>query len=401
MLQMWEKWFRFYLGKAIINGKLSVQFPSGEVVVFGKDNTEPIKLRVINEKALKSLCLNPVLALGETYMDEGMTIEGDDLKGLGKLVFANIGDLQHSPVPRFINFFMKCIRTINQFNNQIRARKNIQHHYDLTDELYELFLDKDRQYSCAYFTSQENSLEQAQIDKKNHIAKKLLIEPGMDILDIGSGWGGLGLTLAKDHAARVKGVTLSTEQHKISNRRAREEGLSDRVDFSLMDYRAVKDKFDRIVSVGMFEHVGVPHYREYFSSIRSLLKEDGVALLHTIGRSSPPAGTNAWLSKYIFPGGYVPALSETMQAIEKEGLMVNDIEFLRLHYAETLAHWYMRFMSNIDRIRDIYDERFCRMWRYYLVMCEMSFRYGGLAVFQIQLSHKNDIVPITRDYLYK
>jgi len=398
---MWEKWFRFYLGKAIINGKLSVQFPSGEVVVFGKDNTEPIKLRVINEKALKSLCLNPVLALGETYMDEGMTIEGDDLKGLGKLVFANIGDLQHSPVPRFINFFMKCIRTINQFNNQIRARKNIQHHYDLTDELYELFLDKDRQYSCAYFTSQENSLEQAQIDKKNHIAKKLLIEPGMDILDIGSGWGGLGLTLAKDHAARVKGVTLSTEQHKISNRRAREEGLSDRVDFSLMDYRAVKDKFDRIVSVGMFEHVGVPHYREYFSSIRSLLKEDGVALLHTIGRSSPPAGTNAWLSKYIFPGGYVPALSETMQAIEKEGLMVNDIEFLRLHYAETLAHWYMRFMSNIDRIRDIYDERFCRMWRYYLVMCEMSFRYGGLAVFQIQLSHKNDIVPITRDYLYK
>ncbi len=398
---MWEKWFRFYLGKAIINGKLSVQFPSGEVVVFGKDNTEPIKLRVINEKALKSLCLNPVLALGETYMDEGMTIEGDDLKGLGKLVFANIGDLQHSPVPRFINFFMKCIRTINQFNNQIRARKNIQHHYDLTDELYELFLDKDRQYSCAYFTSQENSLEQAQIDKKNHIAKKLLIEPGMDILDIGSGWGGLGLTLAKDHGARVKGVTLSTEQHKISNRRAREEGLSDRVDFSLMDYRAVKDKFDRIVSVGMFEHVGVPHYREYFSSIRSLLKEDGVALLHTIGRSSPPAGTNAWLSKYIFPGGYVPALSETMQAIEKEGLMVNDIEFLRLHYAETLAHWYMRFMSNIDRIRDIYDERFCRMWRYYLVMCEMSFRYGGLAVFQIQLSHKNDIVPITRDYLYK
>ncbi|MCY4307997.1 MAG: cyclopropane-fatty-acyl-phospholipid synthase [Rhodobacteraceae bacterium] len=378
-----------------------MQFPSGEVVVFGKDNTEPIKLRVINEKALKSLCLNPVLALGETYMDEGMTIEGDDLKGLGKLVFANIGDLQHSPVPRFINFFMKCIRTINQFNNQIRARKNIQHHYDLTDELYELFLDKDRQYSCAYFTSQENSLEQAQIDKKNHIAKKLLIEPGMDILDIGSGWGGLGLTLAKDHGARVKGVTLSTEQHKISNRRAREEGLSDRVDFSLMDYRAVKDKFDRIVSVGMFEHVGVPHYREYFSSIRSLLKEDGVALLHTIGRSSPPAGTNAWLSKYIFPGGYVPALSETMQAIEKEGLMVNDIEFLRLHYAETLAHWYMRFMSNIDRIRDIYDERFCRMWRYYLVMCEMSFRYGGLAVFQIQLSHKNDIVPITRDYLYK
>ncbi len=398
---MWERWFRFYLRKAIKDGKLSVEFPSGKTFVVGEDGAEPIKLKITNEKALKSLCLNPSLALGESYMDEGMTIEGDDLKGLGELVFSNITNLEHAPIPRFINFFMKCIRTITQFNNQIRARKNIKHHYDLTDELYVLFLDKDRQYSCAYFTSQEYSLEQAQIDKKDHIAKKLLIEPGMDILDIGSGWGGLGLTLAKDYGARVKGVTLSTEQHKISNRRAREEGLADRVDFSLMDYRAVKDKFDRIVSVGMFEHVGVPHYREYFSSIRNLLKEDGVALLHTIGRSGPPAGTNAWLAKYIFPGGYVPALSETMQAIEKEGLMVNDIEFLRLHYAETLAHWYTRFMSNIDRIRDIYDERFCRMWRYYLVMCEMSFRYGGLVVFQIQLSHKNDIVPITRDYLYK
>ena len=398
---MWKKWFRFYLRKAIIKGKLSVEFPSGENFVVGEDEAEPIKLKIANEKALKSLCLNPSLALGETYMDEGLTIEGDDLIGLGELVFTNIANLEHAPIPRFISFFMRCIRTITQFNNQIRARKNIQHHYDLTDELYALFLDKDRQYSCAYFTSQENSLEQAQIDKKDHIAKKLLIEPGMDILDIGSGWGGLGLTLAKDYGASVKGVTLSTEQHKISNRRAREEGLADRVDFSLMDYRAVKDKFDRIVSVGMFEHVGVPYYREYFSSIRNLLKEDGVALLHTIGRSNPPAGTNAWLAKYIFPGGYVPALSETMQAIEKEGLMVNDIEFLRLHYAETLAHWYTRFMSNIDRIRDIYDERFCRMWRYYLVMCEMSFRYGGLAVFQIQLSHKNDIVPITRDYLYK
>ena len=398
---MWERWFRFYIRKTIIKGKLSVEFPSGEIFVVGEDSAEPIKIKITNGKALKRLCLNPSLALGESYMDEGLTIEGDDLKGLGELVFINIANLENTPITKFINFFMKCIRKITQFNNQIRARKNIQHHYDLTDELYVLFLDKDRQYSCAYFTSQENSLEQAQIDKKDHIAKKLLIEPGMDILDIGSGWGGLGLTLAKDYGARVKGVTLSTEQHKISNRRAREEGLADQVDFSLMDYRAVKDKFDRIVSVGMFEHVGVPHYREYFSSIRNLLKEDGVALLHTIGRSSPPAGTNAWLAKYIFPGGYVPALSETMQAIEKEGLMVNDIEFLRLHYAETLAHWYTRFMSNIDRIRDIYDERFCRMWRYYLVMCEMSFRYGGLAVFQIQLSHKNDIVPITRDYLYK
>ena len=211
---MWERWFRFYLRKAIINGKLAVELPSGEVFVVGEDSTEPIKLKITNEKALKSLCLNPSLALGETYMDEGMIIEGDNLKGLGELVFANITNLEHAPIPRFINFFMKCIRTITQFNNQFRARKNIQHHYDLTDELYVLFLDKDRQYSCAYFTSKENSLEQAQIDKKDHIARKLLIKPGMDILDIGSGWGGLGLTLAKDYGARVKGVTLSTEQQQ-------------------------------------------------------------------------------------------------------------------------------------------------------------------------------------------
>ncbi len=398
---MWDKWFRFFLRRTVKIGRLSVELPSGETFMVGEGSEDPIKITVTSEMALRSLCLNPHLAFGERYMDEGLTIEGDDLKGLGELIFINISNLENTPIPRITSFFMKCIRSITQFNNKIRAKRNIQHHYDLTDELYSLFLDEDRQYSCAYFASPEFTLEEAQIAKKDHISRKLLIEPEMDILDIGSGWGGLGLTLAKKYGARVQGVTLSTEQHKISNRRAREEGLSDRVDFSLMDYRSVNKKFDRIVSVGMFEHVGTPHYREYFKSVRNTLKDDGVALLHTIGRSAPPAGTNPWLAKYIFPGGYVPALSETMEAIEKEKLMVNDIEILRLHYAETLANWYERFMNNIDRIRDIYDDRFCRMWRFYLVMCEMSFRYGGLVVFQFQLSHKNNIVPITRDYLYQ
>lgn len=398
---MWNRWFRFFLRKTIKLGQLAVELPSGETFMVGEGCGDPVKIKINNDKTLRSLCLNPHLAFGESYMNEGLTIEGDDLKGLGELIFINIGNLESSPIPRITAFLMRCIRIFTQFNNQLRSRKNIQHHYDLTDELYVLFLDKDQQYSCAYFTSPDKSLEDAQIDKKNHIAKKLLIEPEMNILDIGSGWGGLGLTLAKDYGARVQGVTLSTEQHRISNQRARQEELSDRIDFSLMDYRKVKDKFDRIVSVGMFEHVGVPHYREYFQVIRRLLKDDGVALVHTIGRSAPPSGTNPWLAKYIFPGGYVPALSETMVAIEKEGLMVNDIEFLRLHYAETLAHWYERFMKNINRIREIYDDRFCRMWRFYLVMCEMSFRHGGLVVFQIQLSKKNDVVPITRNYLYQ
>ena len=398
---MWERWFRFFLGKTIQIGRLSVELPGGKSFVVGEGSEEPIKITITNEKTLRSLCLNPYLAFGESYMDEGLIIENDDLKGLGTLIFINISHFENFPMPWIISFFMKCIRPITQFNNKIKAQRNIQHHYDLTDELYDLFLDQDKQYSCAYFSTPEITLEEAQIAKKDHIAKKLLIEPEMDILDIGSGWGGLGLTLAKKYNARVQGITLSTEQHKISNRRAREEGLSARVDFSLMDYRTVTRKFDRIVSVGMFEHVGVPHYRAYFRSIRKMLKEDGVALVHTIGRSAPPAGTNPWLAKYIFPGGYVPALSETMEAIEKERLMVNDIEFLRLHYAKTLAHWYLRFMQNIDRITEIYDDRFCRMWRFYLVMCEMSFRYGGLAVFQIQLSKTNDIVPITRDYLYQ
>ena len=398
---MWDRWFRFFLRSTIKKGRLSVELPGGEIFLVGEDSGDPIKIKITNERSLRNLCLNPYLAFGESYMDEGLTIEGDDLKGLGELIFNNFFHFENSPVPRIISLIMKCIRPFTLFNNKIKAKRNIQHHYDLTDELYDLFLDEDKQYSCAYFTSPDISLEEAQIAKKDHIAKKLLIDPEMSILDIGSGWGGLGITLAKDYGVKVQGITLSTEQHKISNRRAREEGLSDRVDFSLMDYRTVKAKFDRIVSVGMFEHVGTPHYREYFRSIRNLLKEDGVALVHTIGRSAPPSGTNPWLAKYIFPGGYVPALSETMVAIEKEGLMVNDIEFLRVHYAETLAHWYVRFMKNITRIKEIYDDRFCRMWRFYLVMCEMSFRHGGLAVFQIQLSKKNDIVPITRDYLYQ
>ncbi|MEK9831993.1 MAG: cyclopropane-fatty-acyl-phospholipid synthase family protein, partial [Rhodospirillaceae bacterium] len=263
-----------------------------------------------------------------------------------------------------------------------------------------LFLDRDRQYSCAYFDGTHDDLDRAQEDKKRHIAGKLLLnEPGKKVLDIGSGWGGMALYLAKTTGADVTGVTLSKEQHKVSEKRAADAGLSDRVRFKLQDYRDEPETFDRIVSVGMFEHVGAGHYLEYFRKAKDLLTDDGVFLLHSIGRMEPPGTTNAWLRKYIFPGGYTPALSETLSAIEKAGLWVTDIEILRLHYAETLHHWYERFMAQREKALELYDERFCRMWEFYLIGCEISFRRMGQMVFQIQIAKRQDAVPLTRDYM--
>ena len=273
--------------------------------------------------------------------------------------------------------------------------------YDLKDELYDLFLDPDRQYSCAYFRSPDDSLEQAQTNKKRHIAAKLLLRPGMKVLDIGSGWGGMGLFLGREFDADVTGVTLSKEQHTVSSRRALEGGLADRVRFKLLDYRHEPGSYDRIVSVGMFEHVGAAHFVEYFTKVKALLKDDGVMLLHAIGRMEPPGGTNTWLKKYIFPGGYTPALSEVLAAIEKVGLYVTDIEILRMHYAETLRHWRLRFLANRDKVKALagYDDRFCRMWEFYLAGCEIAFRYMNQMVFQIQVARRPEAVPFTRDYM--
>ena len=305
-----------------------------------------------------------------------------------------------APVIAANHWVRRLVRRVQQYNPIGRAQSNVAHHYDLSGQLYDLFLDEDRQYSCAYFKTPQDTLEQAQAQKKAHIAAKLLLEPDMRVLDIGCGWGGMALTLARDHGVRVVGVTLSREQHKLATERARAEGLSDRVDFRLTDYREVTERFDRIVSVGMFEHVGVPHYPEYFSHVRDKLTEDGVALIHTIGRRTPPSTTSPWLLKYIFPGGYAPALSETMAAVERAGLWACDIEVWRLHYAETLRHWYDRFMARIDAAEALYDARFCRMWRYYLIASELSFRLNQQMVFQLQLSRRQEAVPLTRDYLY-
>jgi cyclopropane-fatty-acyl-phospholipid synthase len=348
------------------------------------------------------VAMRPRLALGEAYMDGTLTIEdGSDLYDLLDLLGRNIAALEATPMMSWSYAVQRWIRALEQYNPIGKAQRNVSHHYDLKDQLYDFFLDRDRQYSCAYFKTGEEPLEQAQLDKKRHIAAKLLLKPGQRVLDIGSGWGGMGLFLGQQFGVDVTGVTLSKEQHAVSSRRALEDGIANRVRFKLLDYRQEPGRYDRIVSVGMFEHVGVAHYHEFFAKVKELLADDGVMLLHAIGRMERPGGTNTWLRKYIFPGGYSPALSEVLAAIEKVGLWATDIEILRLHYAETLRHWRQRFLANRERIEQVagYDDRFCRMWEFYLAGCEIAFRYMGQMVFQIQLARTQDAVPLTRDYM--
>mgnify|MGYP003681879297 CR=1 FL=1 len=375
--------------------------PDGTTFRYGEASDSPLTVRLHDAATVRHLVLNPELALGESYMNGNLTIEGDDLHGFLALVSRNIAWASGTPVwwQEPVNKLRRALRNL-QNNVTRRARKNVAHHYDLSGRLYDLFLDEDRQYSCAYFRTADATLEQAQADKKAHIARKLRIEPGMQVLDIGCGWGGMALTLARDYGARVTGITLSREQFDHATRRAQQEELSDRITFKLCDYREIGGQFDRIVSVGMFEHVGLRHAATYFRTIRDRLSPDGIALVHTIGRTAPAAATNPWIAKYIFPGGYIPTLSEAANAIEKAHLWPADIECWRLHYAYTLREWFNRFEQNIPEIREIYNERFIRMWRFYLVASEQTFRHGPQAVLQFQLSRKVGAVPIVRDYLY-
>jgi cyclopropane-fatty-acyl-phospholipid synthase len=347
------------------------------------------------------IAVRPRLALGEAYMDGRISVEDGDLYDLLDLLGRNIAALDTTPTVRWSYAVQRWMRLVEQYNPVGKAQKNVAHHYDLKDQLYDFFLDRDRQYSCAYFKTGNEPLEEAQLDKKQHIAAKMLLKPGQRVLDIGSGWGGLGLFLANEFGVDVTGVTLSKEQHAVSSRRALEGGVADRVRFKLLDYRQEPERYDRIVSVGMFEHVGASHYVEYFRKMKELLTDDGVMLLHAIGRMEPPGGTNTWLRKYIFPGGYTPALSEVLAAIEKVGLWVTDIEVLRLHYAATLRHWRQRFLASREQIKQLagYDDRFCRMWEFYLAGCEVAFRYMNQMVFQIQIARRQDAVPLTRDYM--
>ncbi|PTQ13451.1 SAM-dependent methyltransferase [Sphingomonas oleivorans] len=392
------------LRRIVRKGELTVIEASGKSHRYGAPDPDraPVVIRFADAAAPNYIARNPRLGIGEVWMDGRVAIEQGDILALISLIRSNApwergGDgLRGSTLKSTLG---KLSGKIDRLNWERRSKRNVAHHYDLSDRLYDLFLDADRQYSCAYFTDPANGLEQAQADKKAHIAAKLALKPGQRVLDIGCGWGGMALYLNRVADVDVLGITLSEEQLKVARRRAEEAGVADRVKFELIDYRQLQGRFDRIVSVGMFEHVGPPHYRRFFAKCRSLLAEDGVMLLHTIGRMGKPGVTDAFTAKYIFPGGYNPALSEIVAASEPSKLIAADIETLRLHYAYTLQHWYDRTVAAREAIEALYDARFYRLWIFYLAGALSAFAHGGLCNYQIQYIRRRDTLPITRDYM--
>ncbi|GGC95899.1 SAM-dependent methyltransferase [Aquisalinus flavus] len=384
----------------IKTGCLVVTTHDGREQTYG-DGTGPcICVELTAKDTPRKIAMDPTLKLGEAYMEGELVMAKGSVYDLLDLIYRNTGPVAaRSFWMRVMQWLRFARRRFDQLNTLSRSSRNVQHHYDLGDELYHLFLDQDMQYSCAYFPTPETSLDEAQLLKKRHIAAKLLARPGEDVLDIGCGWGGMGLYLARNCGVNVTGVTLSHDQLGVAIRRAVESGLADRATFKLQDYRTLDRQFDRIVSVGMFEHVGVNHYRNYFEKCAQMLKPGGVGLIHTIGRFGPPGITNPFIARYIFPGGYIPALSEVVSVIEETGLVVTDIEYLRLHYAETIRHWRERFTARWDEAKALHDERFCRMWDFYLASSEMAFRAQIMCNFQIQIAHDQTAVPMTRDYI--
>ena len=393
-----------FLARAVKRGTLTVIHPDGKRRTFGApDPALPdVTIRFTDKGAERAILRDPGLGAGEMFMAGRLVIDAGDVLDLATLLTGNDrwetaqNNLEPSPLSRA--FGAGKVR-FNRLNMERRSKRNVAHHYDLSARLYDLFLDGDKQYSCAYFATPDATLEQAQEDKLAHIAAKLAIRPGMRVLDIGCGWGGLGLYLHRKLGAEVLGVTLSEEQLSIARRRAADAGVADKVRFELIDYRRVTGSFDRIVSVGMFEHVGPAHYRTFFRKCRELLADDGVMLLHSIGRMGAPGVTDAWTAKYIFPGGYNPALSEIARAYEGLRLFPTDIEVLRLHYAKTLKHWYARTVAARAEIEALYDARFYRMWTFYLAGAAMAFEHGGLVNYQLQLAKSRTALPITRDYM--
>ncbi len=396
-----NRWLDRALASVIRRGLLEVTWSDGRTTRYGDGEGQSARLHFRDARAERAVLLDPELAIGEAYMEGRVAFPGDTLLDFLLLVNDNWTAFRRHPMVAALFRVRFAMRRFVQNNTPPKARRNVAHHYDLDERLYRLFLDPDMQYSCGYFETPDAGIEEAQWAKKRHLAAKLALRPGQSVLDIGSGWGGLGLYLADAADVNVTGVTLSREQHRVSNARARERGLNGQVRFELQDYRTLERRFDRIVSVGMFEHVGVARYGEFFETVDRLLEPDGVMLLHSIGRYGPPGTTNPFIAKYIFPGGYIPALSEVMQPIERAGLMVTDMEVLRLHYAETLKAWRERFRAHWDEAARLYDARFCRMWDCYLAGSEAAFRSGNMVVFQIQLARSRDAVPITRDYIYE
>ena len=387
------------LSRFVQTGTLRIIDAGGALHVYGGAKGPEVTLRFKEPKLHRSLFLNPELRIGEAYMDGSLTIEEGSLRELLLIFALNRDNLRNQPLQKLLRGTYKRVRSFYQRNSLGRARANVAHHYDLSNELYELFLDDGLNYSCAYFTSPDQTLEEAQANKLRHIAAKLDLRPGQRVLDIGSGWGAMALFLAEATDVEVLGVTLSAPQLELARERAKQRGLEDRVRFELMDYRSISGAFDRVVSIGMFEHVGYGNHLEFFTKLSELLSDDGVALLHSIGRSGPPGAVMPWLRKYIFPGSYIPALSETFAAVELSGLRVTDLEILRRHYAETLLHWEKRFQENRQQVAELFDERFCRMWEFYLSAVEVGFRYGKQMVFQMQVSKNIDTLPLCRDYM--
>ncbi len=392
-----DRLLQFLLKTFVRRGTFTVTTSRGTTFTFGDGTGKPVVVRFTTRSAEWGILFDPELKLGEAYMNGAFVVEQGTIADVLGIALGQNSELPVWGRPQWIIRYLA--RRIKQFNPRKRARRNVAHHYDLDGRLYSLFLDADRQYSCAYFENPEESLDDAQLAKKRHLAAKLLLGKGERLLDIGCGWGGLGLYCAEYAGAEVTGITLSHEQHVIANARAAEKGLSEHARFKLQDYRDVNQPFDRIVSVGMFEHVGVGHYDTFFRKCAQLLVDDGVMVLHSIGRSEGPNVTNPWIAKYIFPGGYIPSLSEVLPRIENSGLLVTDIEILRLHYAETLKNWRARFLAHCEEVERIYDQRFVRMWEFYLAASEMAFREQNMMVMQIQLAKRQGVVPITREYI--
>ncbi len=397
---MWTRLFDQTMQRFVRIGALEITYPDGAVRHYGAASETPIRLSFSDPDMPRKIMLSPDLALGEAYTDGTLRIAQDDLRGFLDLAVRNRVAGNDHAILRMRQRIAAPFQTFFARNPLWRSRRNVAHHYDLSSELYSLFLDADRQYSCAYFADPGMSLEDAQEAKKRHIAGKLCLRPDHRVLDIGCGWGGMALTLARDYGARVVGVTLSEEQHRIATDRVARAGLADRIEIRLQDYRHVTETFDRIVSVGMFEHVGAHHYDDYFAKVRDRLAPDGIALIHTIGTLTAPRATSPWMRRYIFPGGYLPAMSQATASVERSQLRITDVEVLRRHYALTLREWSRRFEARIEDVRKLYDDRFCRMWRYYLTISELSFTAENLAVFQFQLARDKLSVPLTRDYLY-
>jgi len=369
--------------------------------IIGKPNKiNPIKIRLLDKSLHYKLLFLPELYFGEAYADGSLVIENGTLTEFLDIAMKNIGRSEINSFSKIIKKIKGTYRYFTNFNLAYKSKKNVAHHYDISEKLYDLFLDKNRQYSCAYFKKETDSLEIAQNNKIDHIIKKLNLKPNQKVLDIGSGWGTLAIEIAKKSQCEVLGITLSENQLEYSNKKVKELNLENQVSYKLMDYRELEEKFDKIVSVGMFEHVGRKFYNTYFKKVSNLLKKDGIALIHTIGSIDSPRDPHPWISKYIFPGGYTPSLSEIVPSIEKSGLIISDVEVLRMHYSHTLRNWKERFLGKKEEVLAMFDEKFFRMWEFYLTGCEMAFKWGDQVVFQFQLSKELTSVPNTRDYIY-